>query len=73
MTTKIFDVELNDYGDWVIKGSILLRHDAPKHEVEHALAPLGIYMPRGSDTLEWGDFGVIYEYGEMPAVRLMPR
>ncbi len=72
---QVFDVETYDVhaDDWTPAGSVLLYHDAPGSVVEHALVALGIYMPRGNDTLDWGDFGVIREYGETPAVRLMPR
>ena len=34
-------------------GQILLRDEAPAGEIEHALAPLGIYAPRGADTVKW--------------------
>ncbi len=68
-------VELfNDETDgWYKHGLIDLDFGASYGETEQALCKIGIYMPRGSDTLEWGDVGLIREYGNKPVVRLFKR
>ena len=70
----IFVVESYDdqSDDWEVIGRVILPFEASRHAVEHALASLGIYAPRGNDTLDWGDFGVIYNYADEAMVRLMP-
>jgi hypothetical protein len=75
MNTQIFTVEMfdNDANDWTVLGRVILAHDAPEHHVAHALAPLGIYVPRGEDALVWGDIGVVYDGDSHAIVRLMPQ
>ena len=49
----IFTVETYDSetDDWAPVGCVILSHAASEHHVEHALAPLGLYVPRGLDSL----------------------
>lgn len=35
-------------------GSVCLHDQALEHHVEHALAAVGLYAPRGADQLVWG-------------------
>lgn len=44
--------------DWNLVGSVLLPDCAPDREVEHALAAVGLYVPRGADELDWGSSSV---------------
>jgi hypothetical protein len=50
-----FDVEVYDpeADDFDLVGSVLLPDHALRHEVEHALAAVGVYCPRGADELTW--------------------
>lgn len=43
-----------DAHDWEELGRVLLPAKAPSREVEHALASVGVYAPRGGDLLDWG-------------------
>ena|SRR5258706_6786794 len=66
-------------------GSVLLAEGARPREVEHALAAVGIYAPRGLDELLWsrdvdpgddmrlGPRAVIVEAGRGPIVLLSER
>lgn len=75
---EIYEPETDD---WRELGSVLLPLLAPEHEVEGALAPLGVYCPRGADALEWslngknlplpGDSAMIYDADGAPMVRLI--
>lgn len=38
---------------WSKHGSVCLPVGAPDHEIEHALAAVGVYAPRGMDWTEW--------------------
>lgn len=37
----------------ILAGTVLLYWNAAAHEVEHALAAVGVYAPRGTDKIEW--------------------
>jgi len=61
---------------WHRGSDVILRPFANDAEVEAALSRLGVYMPRGADTLTWskdGKLAVIREFGVEPAVRLVAR
>lgn len=60
--------------EWELAGSVILPHDAPEHEVEHALVAIGLYCPRGADELEWGaKNATIFDASGWPMVRLIAR
>jgi len=40
-------------------GSVLLPHGADERAVEAALSAVGIYAPRGPETVEWSDRSVL--------------
>ncbi len=73
-----FDVLLRREGvpGWTRHGVVDLRDFAPGHDVELALSKIGVYAPRGRDTLKWsGDevpSAVIREFGLRPMVKLVP-
>jgi hypothetical protein len=46
---------LSHDGDYEEMGSVLLPDYAAPSEVEHALVAVGVYAPRGADSLEWHD------------------
>jgi hypothetical protein len=62
--------------DWDDLGSVLLPDFAPGWQVEHALAVLGLYVPRGADYIDWcEDLGntpraIVYDGNDRPMVRL---
>lgn len=63
--------------DWDDLGSVLLPELAPDWQVEHALAVLGLYVPRGADYVYWcSGIGnspcgaIIYDGNDRPMVRL---
>lgn len=63
-----------DDDDWDEAGSVLLPDFAPVGHVEHALASLGIYAPRGEDFLFWCETSntpsaIIYDGADNPIVR----
>ena len=69
---EVYDPEVDD---WESKGSVLLPDQAPEHEVEHALAALGLYAPRGADVLEWDQatdfpYAMITDASGTPMVRM---
>jgi len=50
LVVETYDV---DFNEWEAHGSVLLPYGACPREVEHALASLGFYCPRGADRLSW--------------------
>lgn len=74
MYLEIFMVESfnEELDNWEEMGRVLLPFGANKQQVEHAVAVLGVYAPRGNDDLEWGDFAVIYDSIGKAMVRLTP-
>lgn len=55
---EAYDAE-ND--DWDTVGKVLLPFNASYQHTEHALQAVGVYAPRGADTLDWGP----EQYGEV--------
>lgn len=55
--------------------SVLLPYGASAREVEHALAVVGVYAPRGPETVEWGAFpgaeATIFDANGTPIVHLI--
>ncbi|HYV99641.1 MAG TPA: hypothetical protein VE967_19435 [Gemmatimonadaceae bacterium] len=67
----IEDWEEIDYG-----GTVLMFWEASHVELEHALAVLRIYAPRGLDSVEWhapSRTAVISDASGAPMVRLIER
>lgn len=56
-----YDVESDDYEEM---GVVLLPDHAQHSHVEHALAAVGVYAPRGADELHW-DCGTSYPYAQI--------
>jgi len=77
---RTYDVKLRGAFDgpdpdlWRVHGTVILKPSAGRIAVEAALSQIGIYMPRGADTLTWSrGEALIREYGKEPAVKLIPR
>jgi len=72
------EVYESDTDDWQVYGSVLLPADPTRTEMEHALAVLGLYCPRGADTVcfayKWETekpFATISDANNEPMVRLI--
>lgn len=65
---KLHRFEVESYvasdDDWEEHGSVLLPDHAGYGAVEHALAAVGVFAPRGADMLEW-DCGTSYPYAQI--------
>lgn len=60
-SVEVFD---NECADWEDRGSVLLPDRAAYSQIEHALACVGVYAPRGMDSVEW-DCGTGYPYAQI--------
>lgn len=67
MTLYKFVVEIYDAGtdDWEDMGKVLLPANASELHTEHALQAVGVFAPRGADTLHWGHTARPDQYGEI--------
>jgi hypothetical protein len=71
MRTFNVDLYVPEANAWKRHGQVVLPAGVTDDEMEHALSAIGVYMPRGSDTVvRGGGQYTIYEFGQTPAVHL---
>lgn len=79
MTTSllVFDVEVFDVDpfEWQPAGAVILPYPATNEQLEHALAAIGLYCPRGADDVSWCTEApaCLISTGNEPMVRMIGR
>ena len=76
MNLHRFRVLAFDGQGWEPRGSVLLPDFAHERDVEHALAAVGVYAPRGQDYVSWrvsadDSAAIVFDGADHPMVRLI--
>lgn len=72
-TCILFRIESCEDGRWSERGRVYLPDQAPPHQIEEALSSVGVYAPRGADTVSWSERrGMVLDAGGYALARLTP-